>query len=62
MLLEKDHLAEQFESGSTVELPLDLLDAVDGALDAFGASVEGEPGCHGVEVSEQVECEAGEAW
>ncbi|MEU2130362.1 hypothetical protein [Streptomyces sp. NPDC018352] len=33
-LLKQDHFAEQFESGSAVQLPLDLLDAVDGALDA----------------------------
>lgn len=60
-LLKRDHFAEQFECGSAVELPLDLLDVVDGAFDAAGAPVESEPGCHGVEVSEQVECEAGEA-
>lgn len=28
---------------------------------AAGAPVDSEAGCHGVEVSEQVECEAGEA-
>lgn len=60
MLLEKDHLAEQFEASAAVELPLDLLDAVDGALDAAGVPVKGEPCCHGVEVAVQVECEAGE--
>jgi hypothetical protein len=34
VLLEQDHLAEEFESGSAVELPLDLLDAVHSTLDA----------------------------
>ncbi|MGP3636354.1 hypothetical protein ACTU45_23875 [Streptomyces sp. 24-1644] len=33
-LLKQDHFAKQFESGSPVELPLDLLDAIHGALDA----------------------------
>jgi len=61
VLLEKDHLAEQFEADAAVELPPDLLDAVDSALDTAGAPVESEPRCHGVEVSEQVECEVGEA-
>jgi hypothetical protein len=49
--LQQDHLVEQFESGPSVELPLDLLDAVYGALDAAGAPFQGESGCHGVEVS-----------
>lgn len=35
--------------------------SIDGALDAAGAPVKREPGGHGVKVSEQVECEAGEA-
>lgn len=59
--LEQDNLAQQCESGSAVELSFDLLDAVYGALDTAGAPLKGESGCHGVEVSEQVECEAGEA-
>ncbi|MFI0977753.1 hypothetical protein ACH4SP_12155 [Streptomyces sp. NPDC021093] len=60
-LLEQDHLSEKFESGSAVEPPLDLLDAVDGSFDTAGAPVESVTGCHCVEVSEQMECEAGEA-
>jgi hypothetical protein len=58
-LLKQDHFAEQFKSGSAVELPLDLLDAVHGTLDAARTPVQGEPGCHGVEVSVQAQCEAG---
>lgn len=37
-----------------------LFDAVHGAFDAARAPVQGEAGGHGVEVSEQVQCEAGE--
>lgn len=50
LLLEQDHLPQQVEAGSSVELPFDLFDAVDGAFDAAGAPVEGESGCHGVEI------------
>lgn len=34
--------------------------AVHGALDAAGAPVQGEAGCHSVEIPEQVEREASE--
>ncbi|WP_377266770.1 hypothetical protein [Peterkaempfera sp. SMS 1(5)a] len=60
-LLKQDHLAKQAEAGAPVELPFDLLDAVHGAFDAAGARFQGEAGCDGVEVSEQMECEAGQA-
>ena len=59
--LEQDQLAEQFESGTAVELPLDLLDAVHSAFCAAGAPVQGEAGGHRVEVSEQVKGKVGEA-
>lgn len=59
--LEQEHLAEEFESGAPVELPLDLLDAIDCTLDAAGTPVGSEPGGYGVEVPEQVKCETGEA-
>lgn len=58
--LQQNHLEEEFESGAPVKLRLDLIDAVDGALDAAGAPIATEPGGHGVEVSAQLECEAGE--
>lgn len=59
-LLQQDHLPEQVEAGSAVELSLDLLDAVHGSLDAARAPVQGEAGDHGVEVSPQMEREASE--
>jgi hypothetical protein len=48
-------------SGTAVELPLDLLDAVHSAFRAAGAPVQGEAGGHRVEVSEQVKGKVGEA-
>ncbi|MFE9482887.1 hypothetical protein ACFYNM_30290 [Streptomyces spororaveus] len=54
-LLQQDHLPEQEEAGSAVELSLDFLDAVHGSLDAARAPVQGEAGDHGVEVSPQAQ-------
>lgn len=59
--LKQNHLAEWFEASSSVELSFDLLDAVRSAFGATGTPLQGESGCHGVEVSKHVGREAGEA-
>ncbi|MGW9029243.1 hypothetical protein ACWGQ5_34970 [Streptomyces sp. NPDC055722] len=56
--LKQDHLAEWFESSTSVELPFDLLDAVHGPFGAVGTPVQGESGGYGVEVPKRMEGEA----
>lgn len=54
------HFAEQVESGTTVQLSLDLLDALHSTFGAPGAPVHGQPGAHGFEVGDQSAGEAGD--
>ena len=50
-------LAQQVGFPTSVHRRLELLDAVDGALDGTGVVVQGEPGDDGVQVAAQPGCE-----